>query len=68
MKKIKKTISLLLTLMMLLSLGSFTAFAEEGDGQTDDIQGERAETVSSTNVLPDIDRVEVTNNKNGFRV
>ena len=31
MKHMKKTISLLLTLMMLMSLGCFTAFAQDGD-------------------------------------
>ena len=68
MKRINKIISLLLTLMMLLSLCSFTAIAEDGNGQTDDIQGGGAETVSSTNDLPDIGGVDVTNDTTEFRV
>ena len=68
MKRINKIISLLLTLMMLLSLCSFTAIAEDGNGQTDDKQGEGAETVSSTNDLPDIGGVDVTNDTTEFRV
>lgn len=49
MKKIKKTISLLLTLMMLLSLGSITAIAEEGDEQGG---GGAAEDISLTSSSP----------------
>ena len=64
MKTIKKSLSLLLALMMLLSLGSFTAIAEDGDGQTTE-----TEVVSSANDLPDIGGVTVHNNENyGFQV
>ena len=74
MKKIKKTISLLLTLMMLLSLGSFTAIAEDGDGQTDDKLGGggAAEDISLTSSSPagtiENSMVSITKNENYVQI
>ena len=68
MKTIKKSLSLLLALLMLLSLGSFMAVANEGDGQTDKIPVEsaEAEVVSSANDLPVIGGVYVYSNDKGL--
>ena len=74
MKKIKKTISLLLTLMMLLSLGSITAIAEDGDGQTDDKLGGggAAEDISLTSSSPagtiENSMVSITKNENYVQI
>ena len=68
MKQIKKTISLLLTLMMLLSLGSITAI---GDGQTDDKQGGgAAEDISLTSSSPagTIEMVSIIKNENDVQI